>query len=233
MSGSLHFLSGGVPIRIHAEELGPASSTHPHEKRPAIILLHGSGGHVEFWTARLGQILTEARIPLYAPHYFDRTGTARADLAAITDGVHVPQWLETIDAALRFVAERPGVDPRRIVLAGISLGAFLALAFAAQLSASPDTSEHSRLRALLEISGGLVSPYTELATSHMPPTLILHGATDHIVPVTFAHELDQRLTELKVAHQTEILPNESHWFTPASLPRILFALSSFLEQHIS
>lgn len=231
MPTSLQFLSAGVPIRMYAEEVTPPA-TGSAEKRPAILLLHGSGGHVDFWTARLGPLLQQARIGLYAPHYFDRTRTIRADLATITDGIHVPQWLETVDAALAFAAARPSVDPSRIVLAGISLGAFLATSLAAQLSASSDPVVHTRIRALLEISGGLASPYDELATRRMPPALILHGARDEIVPVDFARRLDQKLTSMNVEHTTEILPNEGHWFSGSSLPRILSVVSSFLEPHI-
>ena len=183
---------------------------------------------MESWTARLAPLLEEAGIGLYAPHYFDRTGTSRADPAMLTDGVHVPQWIETVDAALRFVAERPGVDPKGIVLAGISLGAFLGLALAAQLSAGP-ARDRERIKAILDISGGLVPPYDALATSDMPPTLILHGDTDNVVPVTFAHDLDHRLTQLNVPHRTEILAGEGHWFSPSALPRLLLAVSSFLD----
>ena len=225
----LQFQSGAVPIRIYAQETTGNDATR---RRPAILLLHGSGGHVESWVNRLGPLLEEASIGLYAPHYFDRTRTVRADLTTMTDGVHVPQWLETLDAALQFVASRPTVDPQAIVVAGISLGAFLALAFASQLSARP-TGEHRRIRALLEVSGGLVPPYDAMATRAMPPTLILHGAADNIVPVSFATELDRRLTELQVPHQTEILPGEGHWFGPMVLPRMLLAVSNFLQANLN
>lgn len=231
MATSLQFNSHGAPIRMYAEETAvpPEPSA---EKRPAILLLHGSGGHIDFWTDRLAPLLQEARVGLYAPHYFERTGTIRADLATITDGVHVPKWLETVDDALAFTAGRPGVDPRRIVLAGISLGAFLATSFAAQLSASSDPEAQSRIRALLEISGGLPPPYDALATARMPPTLILHGAIDNIVPVSFARDLDRKLTELGVEHRTEIIEREGHWFGSGSLVRILLAVSSFLEPYL-
>ncbi len=196
------------------------------------MLLHGAGGHLDFWTSRFGPFLHEAGIALYAPHYFDRTGTGRADLATIADGVHVPQWLATVEQAVVVAAARPGVDPARIVLAGISLGGYLALAFAAQLSASADPRRHHALCAVVEISGGLVEPYASQATKNFPPTLILHGAQDTIVPASQAHALDAKLTALDVAHRTEILPGEGHWFTPAALPRLLLAVSGFLETHL-
>ena len=229
MSEALSFRSGGRPIRAFAEELPSIASA---QKRPAILLLHGSGGHADFWTSRLAPFLAEGGIHLYAPHYFDRTGTSRADRSMFTDDVHVPQWLETVDDALEFVASRPGVDAERIVLAGISLGAFLSLALAARLSSAGSAFQRRRISAVLDISGGLVEPFAALATREMPPTLILHGAADNIVPVTFAHDLQHKLTTLGVHHRTEILPGEGHWFSPAAQPRILFAVSSFLGEHL-
>ena len=215
-------------IRLYAQEIPPDLA----KSHAALVLLHGAGGNLDFWTSRFGPFLQQAGVALYAPHYFDRTGTVRADFATIRDGVHTPQWLATIDESLRFVAARPGVDPQRIVLAGISLGAFLGLGFAAQLSASSATDDRRRLRGLMEISGGLVEPYASQATAHFPPTLILHGADDTVVPVAHAEALNKRLTSLDVAHRTEILPGEGHWFTQAALPRMLMAVSSFLEDHL-
>ncbi len=197
-----------------------------------IILMHGSGGHLDFWVSRMAPLLQQAGISLYAPHYFDRTGTVRADLAAITDGVHVPAWLGVLNQAVRFVVSRQGVDPRRIVLAGISLGAFLSLALAADLSASDDPADRGRIRAILEVSGGLVAPFYERATTDFPPTLILHGDEDRIVPPSQARDLDSRLTQLDVAHRTEILPGEGHWFSSAAMPRMLMAVSAFLQEHM-
>lgn len=228
MANHLQFTVEQTPIRMYAQEIeGLAGSTHA-----AIVLLHGAGGNLDFWTSRFGPFLREAGIALYAPHYFDRTATVRADFATINDGVHAAKWIETIDAAVHFVAARPNVDPQRIVLAGISLGAFLSLAFGAILSAKSNPKERQRIRALVEISGGLIEPYVTTATDHFPPTLLLHGAQDNVVPASFARDLDQRLTALDVAHRTEILPNEGHWFSSAALPRMLLAVSSFLEEHI-
>lgn len=228
MATMLQFNSGGIPIRMHAQEVD-AGTTNQKLERPAVLLLHGAGGHADFWTDRLSPFLREGRIALYAPHYFDRTGTTRADLSTISDGIHVPKWLKTIDDAIQFVASRPGVDPSRIILAGVSLGAFLALAIAAQRSAEGTEGNRRQVRGVLEVSGGLVEPYASLATTRMPPILIVHGAIDTIVPASFAHDLDQRLTALGVSHRMEILPSEGHWFSPAALPRLFLAVSSFFQ----
>ena len=225
----LTFFSGDQAVRISAHELEPKGPQEETKSRPAIVLLHGSGGNTDRWSARLGPVLQAADLHLYAPHYFERTGTQRADQSTITDGVHVPLWLETIQDSLRFVRSRPGVDPNHVILAGISLGGFLALALASNLSSLPEGLDQPVLRAVIEVSGGLVPPYDRQVTARFPPTLILHGADDAVVPVNFAHRLESRLAALAVPHHSEILPGEGHWFSPAALPRMLVAVSSFLQ----
>ena len=100
MPNYLHFTVDGHTIRLHAQEIAP-DLDNPHA---AIVLLHGAGGNLDFWTSRFGPFLQEAGIALYAPHYFDRTGTLRADLATIRDGTHTPQWLASGNEAVRFAA---------------------------------------------------------------------------------------------------------------------------------
>ena len=221
------FLSGGKTIRMEAHEPGP-----PARRQPAILLLHGSGGNTGFWLDRLAPHLASAGVSLYAPHYFDRTGTQRADFATITDGIHVPLWLDTIRAAHAAIATRPGVDPARIAVVGISLGSFLGLAWAAENSASTDPYIRSAIRCMVDLSGGLISPYAERATSGFPPTLILHGAADTIVPAQQARDLDAQLARLNVAHETRILPGEGHWFSGMAQMQLLLAVGNFLKSHL-
>lgn len=199
---------------------------------PAIVLLHGSGGNVSFWTDRLAPHVKAAGASLFAPHYFDSTRTDRADFATILDGVHVPLWIDTLRATLDILAARPSVDPQRIALVGISLGAFLSLGFAAQCSASEHALTRCHLRCIVDVSGGLVEPFRSQATSAFPPTLILHGSADRIVPVSHAQELDGRLTELNVDHELHILPKEDHWFSASAQMTLLLRIASFLGKHL-
>lgn len=226
------FACGGKQIRV--DVLGPQTSGV--NRRPALILLHGSGGNVGFWLSRLEPALAEAGILLFAPHYFDRTDTLRADLATITDGVHVPLWLETLEASLAYVGRQPGVDAGRIALAGISLGAFLSMSWAAMRSAQVDTSRSSWRaplpRCIVEVSGGLPESYASQATRLLPPTLVLHGEQDTVVPIREAHRLDELLTRLGVVHEMHILKGEGHWFSSAAQWQLLVPVSSFLGRYL-
>ena len=210
-------LLGGKRIRLDYFEPKHANN----HRVPAVLFLHGSGAGIDYWLERIVPVLAPVGIAVFALHYFDRTGTIRADLLTLTDGVHVPLWLETIRETIRHIAEHPAVDPNRIALVGVSLGAFLSLATATDPSVP-------RLRAVVDVSGGLVPPYYGEATPAFPPTLILHGVSDNVVAVTHAQVLDEKLTSLGVSHKMYLFPGEGHWFSATAEQRLLPLVSDFL-----
>jgi carboxymethylenebutenolidase len=208
------FFSGGVPIRIDQHE--PESPS----RRPAILLLHGSGGNVSFWFDRIAKQLARIQIGLYAVHYFDRTGTVRATRETILDGVHFPAWRHTAADALNYIRGRATVDPERVALLGVSLGAFLSLALA--------TSVAARVRAVVEIAGGMPEQFVPAVTRDFPPTLIIHGDADTVVPVSMAHQLETLLTAKGVRHDTVLLPGQGHWFDAGAQLQIILRTAGFL-----
>ena len=214
------FPAGGKSIRLDSHIPKDASGATP---APAILFVHGSGGNTHLWLEGLTPLLAPAGIAAFAVHYFDRTGTTRADLLTITDGVHVPLWLDTIHQALLHIAKDPRIDPTRIALVGVSLGAFLSLALAT-FPAPP------AIKALIDISGGLVPPYNANATSAFPPTLMLHGDADTVVTISHSLMLDDLLTELNVPHEFHPFAGEGHWFSEHTQYRILAYIIDFLER---
>ena len=208
-------MSGGKAVRIDGAEPGGGGA------HPALVLLHGAGGNADFWIERISPLVARLGVAVYAVHYFDRTGSTRADPAMLTDGKHVPLWMEAIRDAVAFLRTRPGIDVGRVALVGVSLGAFLSMALAA---------EGLRVRAIVEISGGLVPPYEGLANRAFPPVLIVHGDRDTVVPVSMAHALEKTLASLGVAHRMEILAGEGHWFSGAAQGKILGAVAAFLGE---
>jgi len=212
------YSSGGMPIRIDQQEPTAAG------RHPAILLLHGSGGNVSFWFSRIAPQLARLNLGLYAAHYFDRTSTARADLKTILDGYHFPAWQSAIGDAIAYVRSRPFVDPDRIALLGISLGGFLALSYAANAEA--------KLRAVVEISAGIPEDSIAAVRPNFPPTLIVHGNQDTVVPVSMAYQLRELFARQHIPHQAMILPGQGHWFDPPAQLQILTATAGFLATHL-
>ncbi|GAA1011728.1 hypothetical protein Aple_012900 [Acrocarpospora pleiomorpha] len=58
----------------------------------------------------------------------------------------------------------------------------------------------------------LTSPATFVRPG-LPPTLLIHGERDHLVPVSQSIDLSHRLTSANVPHQTVLLPWEEHAFS--------------------
>ena len=212
------FVSATRTIQIDQHE--PAGA----RQSPALLLLHGAGGNVAFWFDRLAPVLARFGVCVYAPHYFNSTGTDRATMTQILDGHHVPTWLETARDAIAYIAARPAVDARRIAVLGISLGGYLAVALAAT---------EARLRAAVELSGGMPPGFEGHLSPATPPVLVLHGDADTVVPVSEAHKLARLLAERAIPHQVEIFPGETHWFSPAAQGRLLLTAGAFLNRHLA
>jgi dipeptidyl aminopeptidase/acylaminoacyl peptidase len=85
---------------------------------------------------------------------------------------------------------------------------------------------------VVEISGGVPDRWIPKISQQYPPTLILHGDADTVVPVTMAHELEALLKQKSVPHQSLILPGQGHWFDAGSQLRILMATAGFLARHL-
>ncbi len=223
---SLTFLSSGKIIRLDAAT--PEGTPNDTKRYPAVLVLHGSGGNTSFWLDRIAPFIGQVGIAIFAVHYFDATGTERATTQHFTDDIHIPAWFQTIRDAIAHIRTLPQVDPARLTLLGISLGAFLALG----LGTETPSAGSPPLRALIDISGGLLPPWDAAATPAFPPTLILHGDADTTVSVDHAQRLDVLLTRLGVAHTTSILPGEGHWFSGAAQKRMFFEITSFLGRHL-
>lgn len=74
-----------------------------------------------------------------------------------------------------------------------------------------------------------VSPITYV-TKEMPPTLLIHGDADLLVPIQQSKLLDARLQELGVPHKLVIFPGEAH--PPRSLATKLGLVAGWFEEHL-
>ncbi|CAO4152374.1 dienelactone hydrolase family protein [Methylorubrum extorquens] len=188
---------------------------------PALLLLHGADGLTFAEGYRFAaRTIAASGYHVAFVHYLDRTGDRRVAYTRLRQDF--PLWAETVRDAVAWLADQPGTDAQRLGIVGISLGAALAFTTAA---AEP------RVRAIVDYFGPLPD---ELARERprLPPTLILHGSADAIVPVSHARALERLLQEQGAAHEVKIYEGQGHGLTgPAQLDAAA-RVARFLGQHL-
>ena len=205
------------------EQHEPATTGAPSQGHSAILVLHGSGGASSYWLNQFAPTLSKFGVAAYAPRYFQKTGTQRATTEMILDGKHFVEWLQAIRDAVSYIAERPGIDARRIGVLGVSLGAYLAVGLGV---------EDPRIRAVMEVSGGLPPGWEDRIKEGMAPVMIVHGAQDAVVPVSAAYHLERVLKERRVGCEIEVFPQEGHWFSSGAQARLLMRCAGFVGRNL-
>ncbi len=210
------FTSRGKAIGL--EVFAPAAEG----RHPAIVMLHGSGGMVIGGDAFRGiaRELAKRDYVVLMVHYFDRTGTKFGDPKIIKD--NFTSWVETVGDAVKHAATLPAVDPSRIGLVGFSLGAYLSLS---------EAVFDPRVKGVVEFFGGLPASLADKAKA-MPPTLILHGEADKIVPVKEARDLQRLLQANGVPFEIKIYPDSGHAFLGEDGLDSLNRTLAFLDKHV-
>jgi len=213
---SVSFVSGGKTIAI---DCFIPNSGQVLSRFPAIISLHGSGGGHDT-LAETARPLALQGFCVYVPHYFDRTGTVEAQMPAMF--LNFPLWMKTLWDVVSLVAQQPAVDAERIGVLGFSLGAYLGLSLGCI---------DARVQAVVEYFGGLpreIRPFMR----RLPPTLILHGDADTVVPVDEAYSLQKALEERKVPYELEIFPGEGHDFSAETRARADARTLAFFQKYL-
>ena len=212
---ALSFTSGGRNITVEQFSAPRAGA------QPAVLLLHGADGLKAGRHYHLAaQVVAAAGYHAFLLHYLDRTGERRASYSEI--GRHFPAWIDTVADALSFVQQQNGVDPKRLALIGTSLGGGLALSVGAR---------DLRVRALVTYFGFLPDSLGNSA-KRLPPTLVLHGARDTIVPVSNAHAIRVLLERLQEAHEVHVYPDQGHSFQGLAQLDAANRTAAFLRGHL-
>lgn len=160
-------------------------------------------------------------VHVFLVRYFERTGHTWVSPSQIQ--ANFLDWMETLTDAISYVAEQPGVDPRRIGLLGFSLGAYLALALA---------TRDSRIIAVAEFFGGLAPPFAADAAK-LPPVLVLHGDQDPVVSVEEARKLQNLLEQNRIPHEVKIYPGQGHHFTGLAQIDALGRVVAFFRRYLA
>lgn len=214
------FISDGVRINV---EWFAASSPQDcdNSRRPAVLLLHGADGLTYARGYRTAAAtLAASGISVAFVHYLDRTGDRRVTYARLRRDF--PRWQTTVSDAVTWLGARFEVDPGRMGIVGISLGAALALAAAAR---------DARVRAIVDYFG----PWPEELAAvqpRLPPVLILHGERDPIVPVAHARAIEEACRRQGTPCEVTIYPDQGHGLTGLAQFDAAARTAAFLARHL-
>jgi carboxymethylenebutenolidase len=208
------FESGGRSIQI--DQFLPQQDG----KHPAVIILHGSNGWQPGLIRPARSLAAHGYIALIV-HYMDRSGVGSADQAATNR--HFVSWMRTVSDAVAHAQALPQADPGRVGLLGYSLGAYLALETAAV---------NSRVAAVVDYFGGM-SGIIASGLERMPPTLILHGEADNLVPVEEAHRLERLFKAKHIVFESKIYQGTGHGFSGAVADDAWQRTLHFLDRYLN
>lgn len=209
------FRSSGKTITV---ETFQTSASGP---RPSVLMLHGADGLNSNTQYRAGAYnVAAAGYQVHLVHYLDRTDERRASFATLFQ--NFMPWMNTVEDALGFASAYPDADADRLGIIGISLGAALGLAV---------SSMDRRVKTLVNYFGPL--PQGAIAsTSRLPPTLVLHGSADPIVPVANAYAIEALLRQQNVPHEIKVYPGQGHGFRGEAESDAMHRALAFLKRHL-
>jgi carboxymethylenebutenolidase len=240
------FTSGGKTVAVEV------SAPPKPGKYPALVLLHAVDGIEGEWTVLYRTLSKEYASRGYVvvlAHLFDRTDPKKTDRAAYRTLFvnHIlgkelgeneakrrkelfGEWVECARDAVAYARSRPDVNGERVALVGFSLGGCLALSAA--------TEHELKLAALVEVCGALPVEYRS-QVKRMPPTLLLHGDADKVIPVEQAYLIAGLFLARKQSPEIEIIAGAEHMFLkdgkePQKLALLVAKMraDAFLEKHL-
>ena len=162
---------------------------------PAVVLLHGARPQRAMrYYRELADDLARRGFMTLAVHYYERGPRGRGSRS---------DWRRSLSDAVTYAASLDGVDPDRVGVLGFSLGAFLAL---------EQAPRDPRLRAVVAFYGGLSRGVVEGVESEMPPTLLVHGGADRVVPAVRSLDAAEMLRSAGCESDVVIYPKVRHGF---------------------
>ncbi|HPC83857.1 MAG TPA: dienelactone hydrolase family protein [Thermoanaerobaculaceae bacterium] len=162
---------------------------------PVVLLFHGAHPtRAEKHYLRMAEDLAANGYLSVYVRYFDRGRKGR--------GVR-SQWRAAVHDAVTFASSLEGADSGRVGVVGYSLGAFLTLGRAPL---------DERIRAVVAYYGGISRDTAPHVPSTAPPTLLLHGTRDRIVPFRRSVEAFEAIRREGRPADLVVYPGARHGF---------------------
>jgi uncharacterized protein len=213
-----------------------AESASEQRPGPAVVHAHGNAGSIN-WHTEFSSFLPGEGVSVLL---FDYRGFGKSDLAR---GRLVRDDLVTDTlAALKAVRARADVDPGRVGVYGVSLGAVIGLAAAAEdrgVRAVVSVSAFDSWRGIAADHGGslaarLIPTGREardaIAKLGDRPLLLVHGEMDEIVPVAHAQRLKAAADAAGVAAEVVIDPGADHNSIVYTSPELRARIARWLAE---
>lgn len=213
------YLSDGRFIRmqiIRAEDRDPFGA-----RLPTVAILHGASGLSGTTLYHIyAQEFARRGMNAFIVHYYDGLPGVRNPASP----QHYPRRDRIINDLLDHLSERADVDPTRIAFFGVSLGGFHTLQIA---------SQDRRVAAAVSLVGAMPVQVPVGRITAMPPTLILHGDQDRIVPVSRAYAAADILDQIGSSYELVIYEGEGHGFSHTARNDSLKRAGDFFDYHLN
>jgi hypothetical protein len=210
-------VAGGEPVPSILQL--PRSS----DRVPGVVLLHGFSSRKERMADSIGRSLADrgvASVAIDLPLHGTRDGGLEG-LSLRNPLDLVQKWklaVREANAAIRYLSEQPAVDPRRLAIAGYSLGAYLAVIVASEaplvravaLAAGGDLPETTPFAALVRT---FADPRKAVRALAGRPLLMVNGRFDRTIQPAQARALFEAAGEPKEIHWYD----GGHWPPPAAI----------------
>ncbi len=198
-SETVQFISDQTPIRAFLAR--PSSAAEP---LPTLIILHEWWG-LNDYTKELARRFAQVGYVVLAPDLYSRQDhkvtTSPQEAADLMNNLSSQHVLRDLNRGIAYLKTQPCVDPQRIGMIGLSMGAVLAMTQA---------SHSSELRAVVAFYGKV--PPIESSNYFTCPVMFHHAGKDTWVTGQEVERLTQGLERFGKSGVVHIYPEADHAF---------------------
>lgn len=185
---------------------------------PAALVLHGASGVGQgLYVYPFAKALARQGVAAAVVRYYDglgrRGGKASPKIFQARDKI--------LTKAIDYMVTRSDVAPGGVGVYGMSLGGFHALS----LGVSDD-----RVKSVVSLGGGLSRHIPDDRLRRLPPTLILHGDRDRVVPLKRALAVKHAAAKRNVAAEIKIYKGEGHVLSERARKDAIDSVARFMAR---